>query len=413
MVTPRLPRFLLFTALGVAFLLAGCAVFDDLPGSGDAEQSPTPTLPVPPVPGVPGVSDSEVKFGQSVDFGEIGTSLRLGIQTAFNEVNSRGGVNGRHLNLITLDDGYEPAKAIQNTERFINQDDVFAILGSAGTPTGRAVLPITREAGIPYVAPYTGAQFLRETEASNVINLRASYAQEAAAIVDFLLDKRGFTRIGVVYQDDAYGRSGYSGVIEAMERHDMKPAAVGLHTANTNAVKTALLDLASAYPQAVILIGSYEPVAAMIEWARRTGMHTQFYTVSVAGNHELVELLGNGAVGVYATQVVPLVAKDMPAAVAVYENALRAFEPNAVPNFYSLEGYLAGRLAIAGLTACGDDINRACLLHVIGNSHLLNIDGFRLRFGEDDNQGSDAVYLTIVGTDGVYHPVETLVESVS
>ena len=412
MLSPKLARVVFVIAVGATMLLGGC-----LPEIGLSGQSEDPaTGPVPttaPISGTPGVTSDQVVFGQSVDFGEIGTSLQMGIEAAFNEINSRGGVNGRKLSLITLGDDYEPAKAIRNTERFIEDEQVFAILGSAGTPTGRAVLPITTEAGIPYVAPFTGAEFLREGTADNVINLRASYSQETEAIIEYLINERKLTRIGLMYQDDAYGRSGYAGAISALRARDMEPVAVGLYTANTNAIKTALLDLTPAHPQAVLLIGTFEPVIEMIKWAKRTGMHTQFYTVSVAANKRLLEQLGNGGAGVYATQVMPLVTEEPELVVARFENALRAYDQEAEANFYSLEGYLAGRLAIAGIAACGEDLDRECFLDQIKSSFLINIDGFRLRFGENDNQGSDAVYLTVIGTDGVYHPVRTLVESVS
>ena len=412
MFSPKLARVVFVTAVGALTLMGGCLPEIGLPGQAE-DPTPEPTAPPVAAPDNPGVTSNQVVFGQSVDFGEIGTSLQIGIDAAFNEINSRGGVNGRKLTLITLDDDYEPAKAIRNTERFIDDEEVFAILGSAGTPTGRAVLPMTTEVGIPYVAPFTGASFFREGAADNVVNLRASYKQETEAIVDYLISERGITRIGLMYQDDAYGRSGYAGAVNALRAREMEPVAVGLYTANTNAIKTALLDLAPAHPQAVLLIGTFEPVVEMIKWAKRTGMHTQFYTVSVAANKRLLEQLGNSGAGVYATQVMPLVTVETEEVVANFENALRAYDVEAEANFYSLEGYLAGRLAIAGIAACGEELDRECFLHAIKSSHLISIDGFALRFGENDNQGSDAVYLTVIGTDGAYHPVETLMESVS
>ena len=373
--------------------------------------TPTPVAMVNQ--GTPGVTADEIVFGQSTDFAEIGLNLQLGIQAAFREVNAKGGVNGRTLRLITLDDDYEAAKAIENTVKLIEDEGVFAILGSAGTPTSLAVLPITAEAGVPYIAPFSGADFLREADRTNVINVRASYKQETEALVNWLINDRGLSRIGVMYQDDPYGRSGFSGVIEALRKRNMDPVAVALYTPNTNAIKTSLLDLTPAYPEAVILVGTFEPVAKLIEWARRTGLHSQFYTVSVAGHDGLLDRLGNEGAGVYATQVVPLVTKTPQDVVDSYEDALYAQDPTAPPNFVSLEGYLSARLVILALASCGEAVDRECFMGTIRRSQLLSIDGFRLRYGEEDNQGSDAVYLTVIGADGEYHPVATLVESVS
>ncbi len=412
MVNPKLARIAFVVAFGAVALLGAC-----LPEIGLLEQSevstPEPEATPDQTVETPGVTRDQVVFGQSVDFGEVGTSLQIGIEAAFNEINSRGGVNGRKLSLITLDDDYDPAKALGNIDRFIEQEQVFAILGSAGTPTVRAVLPIAAQEGIPVIAPYTGAEFLREGAPDNVINLRASYKQETQAVIDYLIERRGATRIGLLYQDDAFGRSGYAGARQALRAHDMEPAAVGLYTANTNAIKSALLDIAPAHPEAVLLIGTFEPVVAMIKWANRTGLHTQFYTVSVAGNNRLLEQLGNSGAGVYATQVMPLITRETEQIVLTFENALHAYDENAEANVYSLEGYIAGRLAATGVAACREEMNRECFLRSLQNARLLSIDGFRLQFGENDNQGSDAVYLTVIGTDGAYHPVETLVESAS
>ncbi len=412
MVNPKLARIAFAVAVGAVALLGAC-----LPEIGILEQpevsTPEPEETQDQTTETPGVTRDQVVFGQSVDFGEIGTSLQIGIEAAFNEINSRGGVNGRKFSLITLDDDYEPAKALSNIDRFIEQDQVFAILGSAGTPTVRAVLPIAAQQGIPVIAPYTGAEFLREGAPDNVINLRASYKQETQAVIDYLIERRGATRIGLLYQDDAFGRSGYAGARQALRTHDMEPVAVGLYTANTNAIKSALLDIAPAHPEAVLLIGTFEPVVAMIKWANRTGLHTQFYTVSVAGNERLLEQLGNSGAGVYATQVMPLITRETEEIVLTFKNALHAYDAEAEANVYSLEGYIAGRLAAAGVRACRQEMNRECFLRSLQNAQLLSIDGFRLQFGHNDNQGSDAVYLTVIGTDGTYHPVETLVESAS
>ena len=412
MVKPKLARIVFAVSVGAVTLLVGCLPEISLPGE-DEVPTPEPDATQDQTVETPGVTHDQVVFGQSIRFEEVGTGLQTGIEAAFNEINSRGGVNGRKLSIITLDDDYDPAKALRNIDRFIEQDQVFAILASSGTPTVRAVLPVAAEEGIPIIAPYTGAEFLRDGAPGNVINLRASYRQETQAVIDYLIDRRGVTRIGLLYQDDAFGRSGYAGAREALRSRNAEPVAVGLYTANTNAIKSALLDIAPAHPEAVLLIGTFEPIVAMIKWANRTGMHTQFYTISVAGNNRLLEELGNGGTGVYATQVMPLVTEETEQIVRTYENALHAYDENAEPNFYSLEGYIAGRLAAAGIAACRQELDRECFLRSLQNAQLLNIDGFRLRFGENDNQGSDAVYLTVIGADGVYHPVETLVESAS
>lgn len=361
--------------------------------------------------GSSGVSDDRVLFGQSAAFSgpaqELGTNMRLGIEAAFNEINEAGGVHGRILELVTLDDAYEPEAAVTNTLRLIEEENVFALIGEVGTPTSRSATPVAADVGVPFIAPFTGAEFLRDHEWANIVNLRASYYQETEEMVSRLTEDLGITRIGVLYQDDSYGRAGYRGVRIALDRRDMEPVSIGLYPRNTTAVKTALLDLNRGDPEAVIMIGAYEPVAAMVELARHTGVDPIFLTVSFVGSNALANELGADGAGVYVTQVVPFPTDDSIPIVSSYLQALSSFDRFADPGFVSFEGYLAGRLAIEGLKRCGMDVDRGCFLDILDNSEEIDIDGFKLRFG-DDNQGSDEVFITVIGDDGEYYPVSAL-----
>ena len=361
----------------------------------------------------PGVYDQRVVFGQSAAFSgpaqELGRNMQLGIQAAFHEANQRGGIHGRLLELSSLDDAYEPEAAIANTLQLIDED-VFALIGAVGTPTSRSAVPVAEAAGVPYIAPFTGAQLLRDPALDSVLNLRASYYQETEEMVARLTADLGIDRIAVMYQDDSYGRAGLRGVELALERRDSEPVAVGVYTRNTTAVKTALLDLQAGSPQAVIIIGAYRPVAALVSWARYTGLDPVFMTVSFVGSNALADELGPSGEGVFVTQVVPFPTDDTLPVVSAYLDALAAYAPDAVPGFVSLEGYLAGRLVIAGLDRCGREVDRACFLDNVLRGDAIDIDGFELRYGDGDNhnQGSDAVFLTVIGPDGEYHPVETM-----
>ena len=350
-------------------------------------------------------------FGQSAAFSgpaqELGRNMQLGIQSAFHEVNQRGGVHGRRLELSSLDDAYEPEAAIANTNRLI-EEEVFALIGAVGTPTSRSATPVAAAAGVPYVAPFTGAEFLRSPELTNVLNLRASYYQETEEMVARLTQDLSIERIAVMYQDDSFGRAGYRGVLLALDRRKMEPVAIGVYPRNTLAVKTGLLDLREGAPEAVIIIGAYQPVAALISWSRKTGLDPIFMTVSFVGSNALADELGPSGEGVYVTQVVPFPTDDEIPVVAAYLDALSAYSPDAVPGFVSLEGYLAGRLAVAALDGCGRDIDRSCFLESLRRVDVVEIDGFELRYGDGDNQGSDAVFVTVIGGDGRYHPVDTL-----
>ena len=401
-------------AIGVGSL--GCSIFDGtdkVTPTAEVELVPTPDPDEAPIGQQPGVAADRVLFGQSAAFTgpaqELGRNMRLGIQAAFHEVNQLGGVHGRRLELSSLDDAYEPEAAVTNTIRLIDQDKVFALIGEVGTPTSRSATPVAADAGVPFIAPFTGAEFLRDDEKwDNIINMRASYYQETEEMVARLTTDLSIDRIAVMYQDDSYGRAGRNGVQIALGRRGMEPVSIGLYPRNTTAVKTALLDLNRGAPEAVIMIGAYEPVAALIAWARHTGLDPIFMTVSFVGSNALARELGPVGEGVYVTQVVPFPTDGSLPIVSSYLDALSNFDPDATPGFVSLEGYLAGRLAIAGLEGCGRDVDRECFLESLRSADVIDIDGFELRYGFDDNQGSDSVFLTTIGRDGTYRPVKTL-----
>jgi len=360
----------------------------------------------------PGVSDRSILFGQSAAFSgsarELGRNMRLGIQVAFREVNEQGGVHGRRLELLSLDDGYEPEAAIDNTLQLIESEQVFALIGAVGTPTSRSAVPIAEDAKVPYIAPLTGSSFLRDPKWRGVVNIRASYYQEVEEIVARLTDDLHIERIAVMYQDDSFGRDGFRGVRQALASRALAPVAVGVYPRNTKAVKAALLDLRSGHPQAVILIGTYQPVATLIAWARATNFTPIFATISFVGSNALARELGPAGSGVFVTQVVPFPTATVPAIASAYRRALAAYAPKAEPGFVSFEAYLAGRLVIAALDGCGRAVSRACLLDNLRRAEVIDLEGFELRYGDSDNQGSDAIFLTVLNSDGQYDPIRSL-----
>ena len=415
--------------LVLSLCISACSSSSDTPGEGNGTTTTAGSTDQTPDGGdgpssdgsgsfgsgaTPGVHDDRVVFGQSAAFSgparDLGNGMRLGISAAFEEVNRNGGVHGRRLELVSYDDAYEPEAAIDNTQQLINSGDVFALIGAVGTPTSRSAVPVATAADIPYIAPFTGAAFLRDPEQTNVINLRASYNQETEEMVERFVSELGIDRIGVMYQDDSFGQAGYNGARAALERRGMEAVSVGLYPRNTTAVKTGLLDLKQGDPEGVIVIGAYQPVAWLIRWAREIGMDAVFVTISFVGSNALAQELGPDGAGVLTTQVVPFPTDaDIPV-VASYLDALEAYNPNGVPGFVSLEGYLAGRLAIAGLQSCGPTVDRDCFSERFASSEPIDIDGFILGYGDQDNQGSDQVFWSMIDSNGEYRPLDEFSE---
>ena len=198
----------------------------------------------------------------------------------------------------------------------------------------------------------------------------------------------GITRVAVLYQNDTYGRDGLDGVVQALKRRNREPVSSGYYMRNTTAVKRAVFQIAEARPQAVIIIGAYAPAAEAIKRLRNElEPDPVFMAVSFVGSEALSEELGDSGAGVYVTQVTPLPDNQNSQVVRNYRAALSAYAPDAEPGFVSLEGYLTGRMAIAGLELCGRDLTRSCFLTALRNAQPLALT----------TSGSDSGLATIKG----------------
>lgn len=361
----------------------------------------------------PGVAPDRVLFGQSAALSgpaaALGQGMRLGIQAAFAEINRRGGVHGRSLELLSLDDGYEPEAALANTRQLLQEENVFALIGPVGTPTSRAVEPVAAQAGAPYIGPFTGAEFLREPEeAPTAVNVRASYFQETDEMVERLTEDLGVSRIAVLYQDDSYGNAGLTGVRMALAARRLDLSGMAAYQRNTTAVKVAVLELRRTDPEAVIIIGAYRPVAEFVRWARRIDFTPILINISFVGSEALAADLGAAGEGVLITQVVPFPEDNSLRVVRNYREALRRQERRASPSFVSLEGYIAGRLTGEVLERIGPDLTRAGFLDALTTIRNLDLGGFTLTYGPGDSQGSDRVFLTRIEANGRLRPLTSL-----
>jgi branched-chain amino acid transport system substrate-binding protein len=334
--------------------------------------------------------------------------MRLGIKAAFDEVNAKGGVHGRKLELVSLDDGYDPDRSVAQTKKLIEEEKVFALIGAVGTPTTTATVPIARAAKVPFIGPFTGAQFLRDSTLGNVINVRAGYAAEAEAWVKHLTEDLNIKDIAIFYQDDSFGRSGLDGVKKALARRKMELVAEGTFERNTVAVKTALVALKRVEPEAVVMVGPYKPCAEFIKLARKSNFNPVFVNISFVGASALAQELGPDGEGVIVSQVVPFPWDTSVKAVAEYQAAIKALDRKADPDFVSLEGYLAGRLAIEALSNAGSSPTRIAMIEIIKKIGTFDIGGLMMTFGPRKNEGLDQVFLTVIQRDGSFKAVKKL-----
>jgi len=363
----------------------------------------------------PGVGDDTILFGQSAAFegpaAALGTGMRQGLLAAFAEANAAGGVQGRKLELVSYDDGYEPETAIDNTKKLLEQDKVFALIGEVGTPTSKAVQPIATDAKVPFVGPFTGAGFLRDTSLGNVVNVRGSYDQETEAWIRHLTEDLNYDKIAILYQDDSFGRAGLSGVQKAMQKRGLELVAEGTYKRNTTAVKSALLEIRKADPQAVVMVGAYGPCAEFIRLGKKVGLDATYMNISFVGSKALANELGEDGAGVVITQVVPFPWDSSIPVVADYQKALKAHTPDAEVGFVSLEGYIVGRLAVSALEKVNGEVTRESFLQAVEQTGEFDLGGVTLTYGPDDNQGMDHVFLTEIQADGSFKAINRLAKS--
>jgi len=359
-----------------------------------------------------GVSEHSVLFGQVAALDgpaqALGQGMRAGIKAAFDEINRKGGVHGRTMELVSLDDGYEPDRTIVATKKLVVEDKVFGLIGAVGTPTSGAAVPIASEAKVPFIGPFTGAGFLRDPKLETVINIRASYGAETEAWIKHLTEDLKITKIAIFYQDDAFGRAGLDGVKKALDKRGMSLLAEGTFERNTTAVKSALLTLRRAEPEAVVMVGPYKPCAEFIKFAHKSDFRPLFLNISFVGAKALAKELGPDGKGVIVSQVVPFPWDTSLPVVADYQAAMKADDPQAEPDFVSLEGYLVGRLTIAALQAAGPDLTRAGLITTIKETGKFDVGGLAMTFGPTKNEGLDQVFMTVIQSDGSFQAVEKL-----
>jgi branched-chain amino acid transport system substrate-binding protein len=349
-------------------------------------------------------TDNTIVLGQSAPLtgpaAQLGIQFREGAKLYFNSINAKGGVNGRNIDLRTLDDGYEPEKTAANTKQFL-EGNVFALFGYIGTPTSLAALPLAIAAKTPFFAPFTGAQSLREPFNRYVIHVRASYFDETAAIVKQAA-AIGIKKFSVFYQNDAYGKAGLEGVERALKTLNLSTASTGTVERNTVDVKKAVTDILAKQPESIVQIGAYKACAAFIREARKSGFGGTFYNVSFVGTQALITELGKDARGVVISQVMPYPYSPNIPLVSEYLQAMKAAANSAdlSANYSSIEGFVAAKVFVEALRRAGRNATRESFITAVDSIQNFQMGGFTVDFNANDHTASKYVDLTVLTEDG-------------
>lgn len=342
-----------------------------------------------------GVTDKEIRIGManalSGPASGLGVNLKAGAEAYLARVNAEGGVHGRKLVLVSADDGYEPEKSAQATRKLIEQDKVFALFGYVGTPTSAAAVPLASRASVPYLFPFTGAEFLRNPVNKWVFNVRASYFDETETMIERLTKDAAASRIALFIQDDAFGEAGKAGVNRALHKRGMKVAEEARYKRNTVEVDEGLARIKAAAPDAVIFVGTYKPFAVIVKKARAAGIKAKFMTVSFIGTADFIREAGADGDGVYITQVMPSPDNTSAPLVKQFQQDMKG----GPVNYSSLEGYADAAVLVAALNKAGANPGRAAFVSAL-ESLSADLGGLKVAFSATSHQGARDVFLTVV-----------------
>ncbi|TMO42985.1 ABC transporter substrate-binding protein [Pseudoalteromonas sp. S4389] len=290
---------------------------------------------------------------------QIGEQLALGSKIYFDKVNKTQGINGQNIDLILADDGYEPKNTVVNTRQFLYTEKIHAIFGSMGTPTAHAIKPLLDRHRIPFLMPFTGADFLHNSSMPNVFNLRASYQDEAIEQINYLIKERNHQKIGLIIQADEFGYMVESNLITALEEFGIKPIEVARFRRNSSDISKALETLKQSEVTAVCMVGTYQPLAEFINTSYEQGFKPDFTSVSFVSSHDLFALVKHPA-NIMVTEVVPNPNKCENAWCNSFKEDIKPYK--VTPNRIIFEGYLNAAALVEAAKECPTPLNNQCLL---------------------------------------------------
>lgn len=348
-----------------------------------------------------GVTDKEIVLGQSLGLtgplAELAPDIVNGAKAYFDGVNEKGGVHGRKIRTVVLDDGYQPANTLKTVRQLVEDEQVFALYSLTGTANVAGVLPMlaNEKSPVPLFAPFTGADAVRIPAMGNVFHVRASYADELEKIVQHL-STLGIQRIGVLWINNGMGQDGMAGINKAMARRGIKPYAAASIQPDGSDADQAVAALRDKRPEVIVMITTGTATVSFIKTYNKVGKGMRFYALSVMGTQATLRALGPDGVGVVVTSVVPLPWSQGNPLAREYRAAMQksGFENLS---FLGFESYINAKVLVEGLRRAGRDLTRAKLVNALEGLKQLNMGGFEVGFSKQSHEGSHFVELTIIG----------------
>jgi branched-chain amino acid transport system substrate-binding protein len=348
----------------------------------------------------PAYAQNDIVIGNSSPLGgPVGPSNKEALNAAqayFDQVNKRGGINGRKISFVVMDDKQDTKISVENTRQLIEKSNALGLFMYRTSPVLEAIIPIAQAARVPILFPQVGPSFAYDEKHKNIFTIRATYQAEARIAIE-QATRLGLTRIAILQADDAFGKDAIKGAEAAMLAAKISPVAVEKFDNKTSEVAAAIDAFVKAQPQAVLVLASAKGASNLIKGAKLKGLTSQFITLSNTSSRAFVDELGEAGRGVGIMQVVPNPLRGN----ALAADFMKMLEtvPNVKPSHAALQGYLSARILVEALQKSGKNISREKLVSAL-ESISNDYGGFRIKFSPTDHHGSDFVELSIIGKDG-------------
>ena len=344
-----------------------------------------------------GVTNDSILIGQSVGLtGQIAgpvKEMNEGANAYFTSINKQGGINGRKIKLVTLDDKFDPALTAKNVDNLIKQKHVFALFQIRGTPHTQAILPLLSEARVPLVAPSTGATVFHSPVNHFLFNVRAKYRDEVSKGIE-QFTTIGFQHIGLLHVDDTFGNDALIGFKNTMEAHKLAPAIIAKFDRVKPDFSAAVDSVMKVNPQALIIVGSAASTAEFIHAFRAKASQTMLMTLSNNSSDSFLASLGKDGRGVIVSQVTP--APHRSTSVVGQEFNVAAQEAHASISYAAMEGFVSAKVLIEGLKRAGHNLTREGFISALESMGRHDLGGMMLSYGPNNHSGSDYVELAII-----------------
>lgn len=366
-----------------------------------------------------GIKDNQIILGTSSALDGhasfLGIEYLQGANLVFSEVNNTGGIFGRQILIVSHDDGYNPVKTITNTQKLLFDDKVFALFNYVGTPTSVAAKPIINSAGIPAVGFFTGAEAMRNPLSPYIFHIRDSYYAEAEGIIRYYTDILGLKKIGVLYQEDTFGIAVLSGVQLALQKRGLTPFVTDTFKRGSMDTDDGLDRISKAKVEAIVMVGTYSPLAKFIKQFHNIGQTPLFATVSFIGSEAFArELIHTQKIDpkeygkILVSQVVPSPDIASIKAAAQYQELSHKYHPDKELNYVAFEGFLNAKVIVHALEKSGEKISRETFINALESIKSFDLGlGKNLSYNKKNHEGLSGVYLSRLIDDGTFDTFDT------